>query len=79
MAKAKIEIYPRKNCTIQIDNSLCISCGSCAAIAPKTFELDDDLVCKVKPDPIDSLSVVEEAMTGCVVEAIKIIKDKASR
>lgn len=55
---------------IKVDRKLCISCGLCAEIAPKTFELDRDMISVVKPEPHDSLDKIKEAVSSCATGAI---------
>ncbi|MCL5783767.1 MAG: ferredoxin [Patescibacteria group bacterium] len=79
MAKQKIEDYKREKLTIQIDTEACISCGSCTVVAPNTFELDENLKCQIKPDPIDSTEDVVSAGQNCAVGAITLIDNKTSK
>lgn len=57
---------------IKVDRKLCISCGLCAEIAPKTFELDKDMISIVKAEPYDSLDKIKEAVSSCATGAITI-------
>lgn len=70
---------------IKIDRSLCIGCGTCAAVAPKTFELDNEGKAMIKkkdgslnagPVDIDQIDDKKEniinAKSSCPVEAISI-------
>lgn len=53
-----------------IENTKCIGCGACVAIAPETFDFDDDGLSKVINDTVtdDARSACE----SCPVEAISI-------
>lgn len=74
MAKDKIKNYILQDgVCIEIDESKCLSCGSCTITAPNTFELDKKLMVKVKDQaPFDDLKIIEEACLSCPTEAIKI-------
>ena len=78
MAKQTIKSYPRKQLTIEVDCSKCLSCGSCTVWAPQTFELDEKSMCQVKSDPIDSEEEVVSAAQNCAGEALTIIDNKTS-
>lgn len=79
MAAPKINSYTVYNLKVDINRSECISCGSCSALAPKTFELDEDLICKVKDhNPYDKPEEIKDAASACPVEAIKITEQKSS-
>jgi len=54
-----------------IDKKLCIGCGTCAAIAEKSFKLGDDGKAEVINPPGDSEEEIKEAVESCPVEAIK--------
>ena len=59
---------------VQVDRELCIGAGTCAAIAPEYFELDEQgLAVAIKPEvaPGDE-ELVRQAEAGCPVEAILI-------
>lgn len=63
---------------IVVDEGICIGCGACVAMAPKSFRLNE----KGKSEPIglpagkavppgDSEEKLEEAIEGCPVRAIR--------
>ncbi|MEM2918445.1 MAG: ferredoxin [Candidatus Altiarchaeota archaeon] len=52
---------------VKVDREKCIGCGTCAAICPEGFELDDEGKAKVK-NP--KAKCVDEAISSCPVEAI---------
>ncbi len=67
----KLKTYQVGNIKITIDRSKCISCGLCSEIAPKTFELDDKMICIVKSEgPYDNLNKIKEAIESCAVQAL---------
>ncbi len=61
---------------VSIDQERCICCGACAAIAPDEFEIDPKIG---KARYIGSgkiTSDTQQAVLGCPVQVIKIIKNK---
>lgn len=72
MATNKIITYQTEDLIIEIDTSKCISCGTCAAIAPKTFELGETMISQIKPGPNDDKKTTTEAAQSCMAGAIKI-------
>lgn len=79
MAKVKTTSYQTQELTIEIDHGNCISCGTCTAIAPKTFELDKSAKTQIKKEPIDDLKTVLDAAESCPVEAIRIIERQTGK
>jgi len=61
--------------TIKINRPLCISCGLCTSLAPKTFELDEKSISRLKAGPYDDIKIILEAAKSCPVGAIKVIED----
>lgn len=53
---------------VEVDKDSCIGCGSCVAVAPEIFELDDDGKADVKKD--ETTEKTKEAATVCPVDAI---------
>ena len=54
-----------------VDPKLCIGCGSCAAVAPKSFVMDEILGKALASDPSgDEEKTVQEAIDSCPVAAI---------
>ena len=57
-----------------IDEDKCIGCGTCVAVAPKTFRLRDDGKAEVIEPPGDDEKTIKEAIETCAVDAIKLIE-----
>ena len=55
---------------VKVDNTKCIGCGACVAIAPETFDFDDDGLSKVINDA--ATEDARSACESCPVEAIAI-------
>ena len=54
-----------------VDQSVCIGCGRCTQVAPKTFALSEASVSMVI-DPVgDDEAAIEDAIDGCPVSAIE--------
>lgn len=75
----RVKIYPMANYIIKIDQQACIGCGTCVALAPKTFELDKNLKAKVKVEPHDPIPEIISAAQSCAVEAITVIDTKTNK
>jgi len=57
---------------IEVDRERCVGSGSCEALAPDVFEVDDDGVLTVlrpEPDPSE-LPAVRDAVTMCPTRAL---------
>lgn len=77
---AKVKTFETPELIIKIDQSACISCGTCEALAPKTFELDKNLKSQVKANgPYDKKDEVVNAAQSCAVDAITIIDKKSGQ
>lgn len=70
---------------VKVDRNLCIGCGTCVGVAPKTFELDDQKKSVIKKkdgtktsDTVDSANIDDEeeniinASKSCPVGAIVV-------
>ncbi len=55
---------------VNVNKDLCISCGSCVAIAPDNFDFDEEGLAEVKKDELND--DVKEAAEACPTEAIEI-------
>ena len=55
---------------IKIDEEKCIGCGTCEAICPSHFKMNDN----GKPDVLsqDEAECVKEAVESCAVDAILV-------
>ena len=60
---------------VKVDRLLCIGTADCVAIAPNTFELDDESKAVVKKQNGDSDEKILEAAKTCPVLAI-IVEDE---
>lgn len=55
----------------KIDPTLCIGCGTCPALAPKSFIMDDQSGKAIVIDPAgDPEETVQSAIDSCPVQAI---------
>lgn len=79
MSRLKIEdARSGGSAKIIIDKNLCIGCGTCVAIASKTFKLNEDGKAELidlpagKAGPMgDEEKTIKEAIDSCPVTAIK--------
>lgn len=55
---------------VKVNKDLCISCGSCVAIAPENFDFDDEGLAMVKKD--ESNDDVKDAAEACPTDAIEL-------
>jgi len=56
---------------IKVNKELCIGCGSCEAICPKTFALKDGKA-YAKQSEVKKITCEKEAADSCPVSAISI-------
>ncbi len=56
---------------VTIDKNLCLGCGTCVAIAPKSFKLGNDGKAEVIEPMGDKETAIKEAIDSCPVSAIK--------
>ena len=63
---------------IIIDRDLCIGAGTCVVVAPKTFDLDDELKAIVTDPKGNDEDTIIEAAKVCPVFAI-ILKDETDK
>jgi len=59
---------------IKIDKNKCIGCGTCAALAPEVFELDENNKARVKNPAGTDEETIKLAADSCPVQAISIEK-----
>lgn len=64
---------------IEVDTDTCIGCGTCEALAPKTFKIGKDMKSSVQANPGDNKKNILEAAQSCAVDAIKIIDRKTGK
>lgn len=57
---------------ITVDPKKCLGCGTCSALAPKTFKLNKKGKAEVLPGKIDSPAVIKMAAKNCPTGAISI-------
>lgn len=59
---------------IIIDQEKCIGCGSCTAVCPKVFEMDENNKVRLKDNNLEAAKkdCVKEAVEICAVQAIKV-------
>jgi ferredoxin len=55
---------------VSIDKNLCISCGTCVAMCPDTFIIDDNGKAEVIKD--ESSECAKNAAVSCPVQAIAV-------
>lgn len=60
---------------IEVDRDLCVSVATCVAIAPHTFELDENGIAIIKDPRGDSEKTILQAAQSCPVNAIRIYDD----
>ncbi|MBI2589570.1 ferredoxin [Candidatus Berkelbacteria bacterium] len=64
---------------IEVDRNLCIGAASCVAIAPGTFELDDENIAIIH-DPIsDDAETILLAAQSCPVDAIRLYDETGNQ
>ena len=66
---------------IKFDRKKCIAAGTCAQVAPETWNLDDDgyAVQKVKEISDDKLDINVKAAKSCPAHAIEIWDEKGKK
>ena len=57
---------------VTIDKEKCIGCGTCVALCPKAFEMDEDGKAKAKKLTNEKINCIQEAVGNCPVQAILI-------
>lgn len=57
---------------IKTNKEKCLGCGTCVALTPNTFKMDDDGKASVKNSKGDSEEAILETAKACPVQAIEI-------
>jgi ferredoxin len=57
---------------IIIDKEKCIGCGTCVALAPEIFEMDDAGKSTIKKSPEINEEALKLTLDSCPAQAIKI-------
>jgi len=60
---------------IKLNRDKCISAGTCVAIAPDTFELDDEGKVVLKNPDGDNEQTIIDAAKSCPTQAIEIFDE----
>jgi len=70
----KLVISYKKNMKVKIDKDKCLGCGTCVAIAPEVFEIDESGKSKVKEgvDLEKNKDLIIQAKDSCPTQAIEI-------
>lgn len=55
---------------IKVDKEVCIGCGTCTVLAPKSFKLDVDGKAEAINPAGDTPEIIKEAIDSCAVLAI---------
>lgn len=53
-----------------VDKDKCIGCGTCVAMAPKSFKLGDDAKSQAINPPSDEEETINQAIDACPANAI---------
>ena len=64
---------------IEVDRELCTSVATCVAVAPNTFELDDEGIAIIKNASKDDEKTVLQAAQSCPVNAIILYDDDGNQ
>lgn len=64
---------------IKIKREKCISVASCVALAPDTFELDDEGIAIVKKEDGNTRETIIAAAQSCPTKAIYLYEDDGRR
>lgn len=60
---------------VEVKRDLCIGAATCVTVAPKTFEMDDEMKAIVKEKLGDDADIILEAARVCPTLAIYIYDD----
>lgn len=61
---------------VKVDTDRCIRCGACMAVAPDTFEFNDDGASTVINEEVTD--EVRQAVDMCPVSAIEIVEEDST-
>lgn len=62
-----------KNMKVKVDRAKCIGCGTCTAVAPRTFELDKEGKAIVKNSNLETdKENIQNAANSCPTGAILV-------
>lgn len=56
----------------QVDKTKCLGCGTCIALAPKSFKLGTDSKAEALNPAQDDEATIQNAVTSCPVGAISL-------
>lgn len=64
---------------IEVDRARCTGLGICESLASKFFEVDDTGTLVLLEDEVtdEDLQSVEEAVSGCPTEALRIVRNES--
>jgi ferredoxin len=62
------------NKKIIVDKNKCIGCGTCVALAPEIFEMDNEGKSVVKKNPTINEETLKLAIDSCPSQAISVEK-----
>lgn len=55
---------------LKVDPNKCIGCGTCVALAGKTFKMNDSNKAQALEEPGDDKATIQAAIDSCPVSAI---------
>lgn len=58
--------------TIEINQELCIGCGTCEALCPQVFHLSDAGKAEIVPNHPENLPCIQEVVESCPVQAVSL-------
>jgi ferredoxin len=60
---------------VVVDRDRCVGSGSCEALVPDVFEVDDDgVLALLRPEPTDDqLAAVRDAVQACPTRALTLV------
>ena len=62
---------------VKVDETKCIGCGACVAVAPENFDFNDAGLSCVKKDEVTD--AVKEAVDACPVGAIEVEENEEEK